>query len=138
MGDTISKPNEAASVPLPSNIAEGGRDRLASVTQAVVAALQAMIRDGTFKSGAALPPQRELAKQLGVSRASLREAVSILWYAWSIVDRAGPRYFSRSASSMEEDPARRSAHGGLRRAIRLRKSTNSVSLLRVRRSNSPP
>ena len=78
LGDTISKPNERAHVPLPSKIAEGGRDRSANVTQAVVAALQGMIRDGTFKSGAALPPQRELAKQLGVSRASLREAVSIL------------------------------------------------------------
>jgi GntR family transcriptional repressor for pyruvate dehydrogenase complex len=54
------------------------RERSANVTQAVVAALQAMIRDGTFKSGTALPPQRDLAQQLGVSRASLREAVSIL------------------------------------------------------------
>ncbi|HEY5205261.1 MAG TPA: FadR/GntR family transcriptional regulator [Roseiarcus sp.] len=52
--------------------------RSASVTQAVVAALQGMIRDGTFKGGMALPPQRDLAQQLGVSRASLREAVSIL------------------------------------------------------------
>ena len=31
-----------------------------------------------FKGGMALPPQRDLAQQLGVSRASLREAVSIL------------------------------------------------------------
>lgn len=54
------------------------RERSANVTQAVVASLQAMIRDGTFKSGMALPPQRDLAQQLGVSRASLREAVSIL------------------------------------------------------------
>ena len=53
-------------------------DRSASVTQAVVVALQGMIRDGTFKGGMALPPQRDLAQQLGVSRASLREAVSIL------------------------------------------------------------
>jgi GntR family transcriptional repressor for pyruvate dehydrogenase complex len=54
------------------------RERSANVTQAVVAALQEMIRDGTFKSGTALPPQRDLAQQLGVSRASLREAISIL------------------------------------------------------------
>ena len=78
LGGNISKPNEREGAPSPSNKGEGGRDRSASVTQAVVAALQGMIRDGTFKSGAALPPQRELAKQLGVSRASLREAVSIL------------------------------------------------------------
>lgn len=54
------------------------RERSATVTQAVVAALQERIRDGTFKSGKALPPQRDLAQQLGVSRASLREAISIL------------------------------------------------------------
>jgi len=54
------------------------RDGSANVTQAVVVTLQTMIRDGTFKPGAALPPQRNLAQQLAVSRASLREAVSIL------------------------------------------------------------
>lgn len=50
----------------------------ANVTQATAAALQSMIRDGRFKAGEALPPQRELASTLGVSRNSLREAVSIL------------------------------------------------------------
>ncbi len=54
------------------------RERSANVTQAVVASLRAMIRDGTFKGGTALPPQRDLARQLGVSRASLREAISVL------------------------------------------------------------
>lgn len=64
---TLSSPDEAPE-----------RRERPNVTQAVVAALQAMIRDGTFKSGTALPPQRDLAQQLGVSRASLREAISIL------------------------------------------------------------
>ena len=50
----------------------------ASVTQATAAALQSMIREGRYKVGEALPPQRELANTLGVSRNSLREAVSIL------------------------------------------------------------
>ncbi len=54
------------------------RELSSNVTQAAVASLRAMIRDGVFKSGTALPPQRDLAQQLGVSRASLREAVSIL------------------------------------------------------------
>jgi hypothetical protein len=135
LGDNISKPNEREGAPSPSNKGEGGRDRSASVTQAVVAALQGMIRDGTFKSGAALPPQRELAKQLGVSRASLREAVSILGTLGQLsIEQA----LFWSASSTARDRARRSAHGGLRRAILPRRSTNSGSLPRVKRCNSPP
>ena len=99
-------------------------DRSASVTQAVVAALQGMIRDGTFKGGMALPPQRDLAQQLGVSRASLREAVSILGTLGQLSIEQGRGTFL--VSTMEgAGPANRSARGGLQLAIRLRKFTNS-------------
>ncbi len=40
--------------------------------------LQDMIRSGQLREGEALPPQRELAEALEVSRASLREALSVL------------------------------------------------------------
>lgn len=40
--------------------------------------LQEMIRSGELQEGQALPPQRELAEALAVSRASLREALSVL------------------------------------------------------------
>lgn len=72
------KLNGSADAPSLTKKRPAPRDRSANVTQAVVAALQGMIRDGTFQGGMALPPQRDLAQQLGVSRASLREAVSIL------------------------------------------------------------
>jgi GntR family transcriptional repressor for pyruvate dehydrogenase complex len=74
----MSKLDGSAEAPLPTEKRSTRSDRSTNVTQAVVAALQGMIRDGTFKGGMALPPQRDLAQQLGVSRASLREAVSIL------------------------------------------------------------
>ncbi|MDX6749894.1 FadR/GntR family transcriptional regulator [Geminicoccaceae bacterium 1502E] len=48
------------------------------VTQTVVREIQNMIRSGALAPGAALPPQRALARELGVSRAALREALSIL------------------------------------------------------------
>lgn len=54
------------------------RDPGISVAQAAMAILQEMIRDGRLPVGSALPPQRELARVLNVSRASLREALSIL------------------------------------------------------------
>jgi GntR family transcriptional repressor for pyruvate dehydrogenase complex len=49
-----------------------------SVAAKAVREIQEMIRSGRFAPGTALPGQRELAAELGASRASLREALSIL------------------------------------------------------------
>jgi DNA-binding FadR family transcriptional regulator len=40
--------------------------------------IRGLIRSGEFRSGARLPPERDLAKQLGVSRPSVREALIAL------------------------------------------------------------
>lgn len=48
------------------------------VARQVVARIQRMIVDGHYPAGAELPAQRELADMLGVSRPSLREALSTL------------------------------------------------------------
>jgi len=48
------------------------------VTQQVVAMLQQRILSGELKGGSRLDSQRELSERLGVSRASLREAISTL------------------------------------------------------------
>jgi len=66
----------AGQTPVSVSRPPGRRD--GNVTQALVTRLRTMISDGSFPAGGALPPQRDLAQQLGVSRASLREAVSIL------------------------------------------------------------
>lgn len=57
---------------------EGQRLGSASVTARAFRAVQAMIRSGRFRPGDTLPGQRELAAELGVSRPSLREALSVL------------------------------------------------------------
>ena len=49
-----------------------------SVTQAVAATLQEMIRSGVLKPDEKIPSQRVLSEQLQVSRASLREALLTL------------------------------------------------------------
>jgi len=46
--------------------------------QQIADQLRAFIRDGRLATGARLPPERELALQLGVSRPSLREALIAL------------------------------------------------------------
>jgi len=46
--------------------------------QQVADRIRAVIREGGFEAGARLPPERELALQLGVSRPSLREALIAL------------------------------------------------------------
>ncbi len=76
-GKTLDRNREAVPAAA-SERSSALRDGGANVTQAIVATLKTMIRDGRFKPDEALPPQRDLAQQLGVSRASLREAVSIL------------------------------------------------------------
>lgn len=53
--------------------AAGGR-----AVAATVKTLVAMIEEGHWSSGTVLPPQRELAKLLQISRATLREAISVL------------------------------------------------------------
>lgn len=49
-----------------------------SIVNVAAQALQRRIIDGEFPAGSALPSQRELAEQLSISRASLREAISTL------------------------------------------------------------
>src|SRR5262245_34623727 len=49
--------------------------RTAQVTDGLSTVLERMIEDGTIGTDERLPPERELAQQLGVSRTSLREAL---------------------------------------------------------------
>lgn len=64
----------------PGLAAQAGRreQESGSVAARTVGRIQVMLRSGRFGPGATLPGQREFAAELGVSRASLREALSIL------------------------------------------------------------
>jgi GntR family transcriptional repressor for pyruvate dehydrogenase complex len=60
-----------------------------SVTDAVTEKLESMIVKGTFKPGDSLPPERQLARDFSVSRASLRQALSVLEYRGLILSKQG-------------------------------------------------
>jgi GntR family transcriptional repressor for pyruvate dehydrogenase complex len=57
--------------------------------EATVEQLATAIRLGVFADGDRLPPERELAASLGVSRATLREAIAALRQAGLLVTRTG-------------------------------------------------
>ncbi|MEJ1158981.1 FadR/GntR family transcriptional regulator [Prosthecomicrobium sp. N25] len=59
------------------------------VPRSVVGRLERMIRDGVLRPGERLPSQRELAAELGVSRPSLREAMTALETLGLVVVRPG-------------------------------------------------
>jgi len=62
---------------------------LSTVANQAVSLIQQWVRDGVFPAGTLLPSQRELAVQLGISRASLREAISTLQGLGVVVSRPG-------------------------------------------------
>ena len=55
--------------------------------------LGALIRSGEFTVGSRLPPERDLAKQLGVSRPTVREAMIALELAGLVEVRVGAGIF---------------------------------------------
>ncbi len=59
--------------------------------------IAALIRRGEFKPGSRLPPERDLAKQLGVSRPSVREALIALEVEGFVEVRIGSGVYVTSA-----------------------------------------
>src|SRR5579875_458725 len=59
------------------------------VSELVVARLVALIQKGQFLKGSKLPPERELAELLGVSRSAVREGLAALQLAGVVTRRQG-------------------------------------------------
>jgi GntR family transcriptional regulator, uxu operon transcriptional repressor len=66
--------------------------------------LIALIEDGTYAPGAALPAERDLARQLGVGRSSVREALIALEIAGRVEIRTGTGVFVREAGATQAEP----------------------------------
>jgi GntR family transcriptional regulator, transcriptional repressor for pyruvate dehydrogenase complex len=80
-------PDEAAADRLTEAVLQPVRG--VNTFESTVEALAGAIRLGVFANGQRLPPERELAGRLGVSRMTLREAISALRETSMVTTRAG-------------------------------------------------
>jgi DNA-binding FadR family transcriptional regulator len=67
--------------------------------------IRALIRSGEFAAGARLPPERDLAKQLGVSRPSVREALIALEVEGLVEVRIGSGIYVLAPNGRAAAPA---------------------------------
>jgi len=75
------------------------------ISDAVASTLERRILEGSLKSGDRLPPERELAAELGVSRPSLREAIQKLASKGMVTSRqGGGTYVTDALESSFFDP----------------------------------
>jgi GntR family transcriptional repressor for pyruvate dehydrogenase complex len=75
------------------------------VTAQLIYNIKQLISKGTILPGSKFPPERELAKEFGVNRASLRQALKVLEIMGVITQRVGDgTYLSASAESILHEP----------------------------------
>lgn len=73
--------------------------RTASVTDQAIQTIQTWLKQGRYPVGSTLPSQRDLAQQLNISRASLREALSRLEALGQLSIQAGKGVFITALES---------------------------------------
>lgn len=99
-------------------------DDVVSLTDSTARRVAEMIANGTFAAGQRLPAERELARMLGLSRGSLREALRILESVGLLQARVGSgRYVS---AARVDDPA-----GGLRGWMQLQPVGDLIAVRRI-------
>ena len=75
------------------------------VTAKLIANIKQLISDGSIVPGSKFPPERELAKEFRVNRASLRQALKVLEIMGVLTQRVGDgTYLSPSAESILKEP----------------------------------
>jgi DNA-binding FadR family transcriptional regulator len=78
-----------------------------SVTEQAVAWLRQQVSDGIWPIGSKIPPEAELAQELGVARNTIREAVGALTHTGVLEIRRGAGTFVRSDTEVDAVFARR-------------------------------
>jgi GntR family transcriptional repressor for pyruvate dehydrogenase complex len=75
------------------------------ITAKILEKIKRLISTGAIPPGAKFPPERELSKEFGVNRASLRQALKVLEIMGVLTQRVGDgTYLSASAESILHEP----------------------------------
>ncbi len=75
------------------------------VTVKLIARIKSLISTGAISPGSKFPPERELAKEFAVNRASLRQALKVLEIMGVLSQRVGDgTYLSDSSESILDEP----------------------------------
>ena len=103
---------------------EPGGEEFVSLTDSTARRVAEMISSGSFRPGDRLPPERELAAMLGVSRGALREALRTLESVGLLQARVGSGRYVTAVSA--GDPA-----GGLSTWMQLQPVGDVVAVRRI-------
>jgi GntR family transcriptional regulator, transcriptional repressor for pyruvate dehydrogenase complex len=75
------------------------------VTARLIARIKRLIADGSIAPGSKFPPEREMAKEFGANRASVRQALKVLEMMGVLSQRVGDgTYLSDSAETILNEP----------------------------------
>ncbi len=75
------------------------------VTARLIARIKRLIADGSVAPGSKFPPEREMAKEFGANRASVRQALKVLEMMGVLSQRVGDgTYLSDSAETILNEP----------------------------------
>jgi len=75
------------------------------VTAKLISQIKQMIANGTISPGTKFPPERELAKDFGVNRASVRQVLKVLEMMGVLTQKVGDgTYLSTSAETILNEP----------------------------------
>lgn len=90
------------------------------VTHEIVVQIQELMGSGALKPGSRLPPEREMAQQLGVSRPTLREAMGVLEHLGLVRSVQGDgTYVMNAAQRSLRDPLQELILASERRMVEL-------------------
>src|SRR3990172_6062037 len=102
-----------------------------TLAESAAGKLAASLLEGSLQPGAQLPPERELMTQLGISRATLREALKSLEKNRLIESRPGVGWFARALDESNMTQAKEMAGVAATQASRPATSEPPTGPLRV-------